>query len=171
MSKDKLKKVCENDKFRKSKERQQKKLMTIWELNKKNRKNRERREHCRQKIKLNKEQDLKESLITNDKFRKRSSRHEKLLININKPNAINKRQKNHLPSTTDRSLSIQKPNMSTIYFSVEIPTPASPETSLSKIIWCMLKPHTKMKNNNLIVIRLNSWIECKVQTKNCGQYW
>ena len=167
MSKDKLKKVWENDKFRKSKQRQKKKLMTIRELNKMKRKDRERQQHCRQKSKLNKEQDLEESLINNDKFRKRSSRQGKLLIKINKPNTFNKRQKNHLPSTTDSSLSIQTPTMSTIYFSVDIPTPASPETSLSKIIWCMLTPHTKMKNNNLIVIRLNSWIECKVQTKNC----
>ena len=86
MSNDKLREVC--DKFRKRKERQQKKLMTIKELNKKKRKERERQQHCRQKSKLNKEQDLEESLINKkkkvDKFRKQSSRQEKLLIKINK---------------------------------------------------------------------------------------
>ena len=85
MSNDKLRKVC--DKFRKRKERQQKKLMTIKELNKKKRKDRERQQHCRQKSKLNKEQDLEESLINKkkkvDKFRKQSSRQEKWLIKIN----------------------------------------------------------------------------------------
>ena len=86
MSKDKLREVC--DKFTKRKERQQKKLMTIKELNKKKRKDRERQQQCRQKSKLNKEQDLEESLINKkkkvDKFRKQSSRQEKLLIKINK---------------------------------------------------------------------------------------
>ena len=164
MSNDKLREVC--DKFRKRKERQQKKLMTIKELNKKKRKDRERQQQCRQKSKLNKEQDLEESLINKkkkvDKFRKQSSRQEKWLIKINMWNTFSKRQKNHLPSITDSSLSIQTPNMSTIYFPVDTPTPASPETSLSKIIWYTLTPHTKKKNNNLIVARLNSWIEFKV---------
>ena len=45
-SKDKLKKVHENDKWRKRKERQQKNLMTLRELNEKIRKERER--HQRQ---------------------------------------------------------------------------------------------------------------------------
>ena len=85
MSNDKLREVC--DKFRKRKERQQKKLMTIKELNKKKRKDRERQQQCRQKSKLNKEQDLEESLINKkkkvDKFRKQSSRQEKWLIEIN----------------------------------------------------------------------------------------
>ena len=85
MSNDKLREVC--DKFRKRKERQQKKLMTIKELNKKKRKDRERQQQCRQKSKLNKEQDLEESLINKkkkvDKFRKQSSRQEKWLIKIN----------------------------------------------------------------------------------------
>ena len=41
MSKNKLREAHENDKFRKWKERQQKKLMTLGELNEKRRKNRE----------------------------------------------------------------------------------------------------------------------------------
>ena len=70
-----------------------------------------------------------------DKIRKRCSRQEKLLIKINKPNTFNKRQKNHLSSTPDSSLSIKTPNMSTIYSPVDIPPPVSPGTSVSKIIF------------------------------------
>ena len=62
-----------------------------------------------------------------DKIRKRCSRQEKLLIKINKPNTFNKRQKNHLSSTPDSSLSIQTPNMSTIYVPVDIPPPVFQE--------------------------------------------
>ena len=80
-----------------------------------------------------------------------------MLIRINKPNTFNKRQKNHLSSTPDSSLSVRTPNMSTIDSSVEIPTPVSPETSLSKIICDTLTPQTKKKTT----ITLS-------QNKTCG---
>ena len=66
-------------------------------------------------------------------------------MKINNPNAFNKRQKNHLPSIPDSSLSVQIPNISTIDSPVEIPTPVSPEAYLSKIIWDTLTPRTKNK--------------------------
>ena len=67
------------------------------------------------------EESLIEAKRKVDKLRKQPSRQEKLLIKINKPNKFNKRQKNHLSSTQDSSLSIQTPNMSTIDSLVEIP--------------------------------------------------
>ena len=41
-----------------------------------------------------------------EKLRKRCNSQEKLLIKVNKPNALNKRRKNHLSSTPDSSLLI-----------------------------------------------------------------
>ena len=91
-----------------------------------------------------------------DKLRKQCNRQEKLLIKTNKPNTSNKRQKNHLSSTPDSSLSIQTPNMPITDWPVEIPTPVSPEKSLSKIIWETLAPQTK---KNILTLS---------QDKTCG---
>ena len=82
------------------------------------------------KLKWNKEQELKESPIKEkrkvDKLRKLCNRQEKLLIKINKLNTFNKRQKNHLSSTPDSSLSIQLPSMPKKDSPVLIPTLVSP---------------------------------------------
>ena len=69
----------------------------------------------------------------------------KVAYKNNKPNTFNKRQNQDLSSTTDSSLSIETPNMSTIDSPIEILTPVSPETSLLKIIWDLLARQTKKK--------------------------
>ena len=83
-----------------------------------------------------------------EKLRKRCNSQEKLLIKVNKPNALNKRRKNHLSSTPDSSLLIS------------ISIPQLPETSLSKNYLGHTDAINKEKSH--IITRENLWIGYKV---------
>ena len=124
MSNNKLRDVCENDKLKK-KEREA--TEKINDIEPKQKKGQGTKATLQTKIKI--EQGARIGIVPYkgkrkvEKLRKRCNSQRKLLIKINKPNALNKRRKNHLSSTPDSSLSMQTHNMSTIDCPVEISIP------------------------------------------------